>query len=109
MNNANYKALKDFGNVKEGETVSCDTWTTEQIQERIADGTIELISAPAIPTAIDDSKFQAEISWKEGTTKEEQIACGPFIQSLLNQVEEIEGSVDGVPACVDALTIRRVQ
>jgi len=39
-----YKALKDFGDVKVGESVDVSTWTPEQISERIEDGTIELVA-----------------------------------------------------------------
>ena len=41
----NYKVLKDFGDVKAGETLTLPQagWTAEQVAERVTDGTLEVI------------------------------------------------------------------
>lgn len=53
--------------------------------------------------------FQVEIDYKAETTQEEKDAAVPFIQAILAEVHEVEGTEDAIPACVDALTIRRSQ
>lgn len=58
---------------------------------------------------MDTKKFQVEIMWKEGTTDKQKDAIAPFIQETINAAEDAEGTESAIPACVDALTLRRTQ
>lgn len=63
---------------------------------------------PAIPVAIDDAKFQVEVAFKPEATDEEKNSITPFVQDLIKDIEEAEGTEFAIPAHVNALTIRRI-
>lgn len=65
-------------------------------------------SPDTIPVVEAQSALQIEVKFKDDTTEEDRKKVAELVHSQLGQFDAAEGTEDAFPACVEALTIRRV-
>lgn len=110
---AKYKVLKDWGDFKAGEDVDLELpaagWTSEQLAELVADGTLELMHEAEVAPAKFEPVFALEVKWKETQPADEAFAAEQKAEaeSFVKQTFEALKNMKEIPAAIESISIIR--